>query len=225
MDKSARTRRRVAVMIVILLLMIAGGLAARQIGAASPATRPTLARARWAGLAAPISTTLPSPIATGTAPLPTPINTQPPPVSTNTPASSATAPPPPGTPGAHTPNRVNLCVSLRQDPDGAVPPGGVFSYTLTLANSGTSGPVSVRIALDPNVEVLDFASVDGHSFVDYRGDDAVAVVFGAMDTGLTGQARISARVRPSAAAGTGSSAGPRQAGARTTPTSIACRTA
>jgi hypothetical protein len=203
MDTSATTRRRVAFIIVLLLLVVVGGLAARQIGATSRPAALTVVRASWAGLAAPISTTLPSPIATGTAPLPTPVGTLPPPVTTSTPAPSATLvpAPTPGTPGARRPDRVTLCVSLRQDPDGAVPPGGVFSYTLTLANSGAPGPVSVRIALDPNIEVLDFTSLDGHSFVDYRGDDAVSVVFGGLDAGLTGQARIMARVRPGTAPG------------------------
>jgi uncharacterized repeat protein (TIGR01451 family) len=105
------------------------------------------------------------------------------------------------TPQPRTRLPANVCVTLMQDPDGAVPAGGVFTYTLTVKNTGpgTAFDTGVRIPLDPNVEVLDFKSNDSSIFVDYVGDDAVSVLFHEMGNSTSAQAWIIARVRPEAA--------------------------
>jgi hypothetical protein len=124
------------------------------------------------------------------------------PTATSTPTAGSpvpTATPTPltGRPDAH------VEVSLRQDPDGAVPPGGLVTFTISLQNAGPAEAdgSSVRLPLDPNLEVLDFHSSDSRFYVDYLGEDAVAVRFHDLGVGRGGTAQIIARVRPTAALG------------------------
>ncbi len=108
-----------------------------------------------------------------------------------------------GTPTTGRPIRqpANLCVSLLQDPDTTLAPGQVFTYTIMAVNTGPgqAGDGTVRIPLDPNIEVLDFVSGSSNGFVDYVGDDAVSVVFrDAVNSPQGARAMIIARVRPTA---------------------------
>jgi streptogramin lyase len=98
----------------------------------------------------------------------------------------------------------NVCVALWQDPDKAVAPGEIFTYTLRVQNTGpgTAYSTGVRMDLDPNVEVLDFRSPDSRIYVDYVDDSAVSVRFQNLSSGSGTHAEIIARVRPGAAAGT-----------------------
>jgi hypothetical protein len=95
-----------------------------------------------------------------------------------------------------------VTVTLLQDPDQAVPPGGIFTYTIKVANHGPGWAydTSVRILLDPNVEVLDFVRSESNGYVDYLGADAVSVMFRHLEPVKGAQARIVARVRPDAPA-------------------------
>lgn len=126
-------------------------------------------------------------------PTPTPTGT----LSTATPTATPT---PRGSPVPR--QRARVAVSLMQDPDGAIPPGGIFTYTLRVRNEGPgrADDTGVRIPLDPNVEVLDFHSDSLSIFVDYVGDDAVSVLFHGLENGQGGSAQIIARIRPTAPA-------------------------
>jgi uncharacterized repeat protein (TIGR01451 family) len=111
-------------------------------------------------------------------------------------------PTPVATPVARQP--AHVAVALQQDPDQAVAPGDLFTYTVRVRNDGpgTAFGTGVRIALDSSVEVLDFEPGESSSYVDYVGDDAVSVLFHTLDNGQAAQAQIVARMRPAAAPGT-----------------------
>jgi hypothetical protein len=98
--------------------------------------------------------------------------------------------------------QANVTLSLLQDPDQMVAPGGIFTYTVKVTNHGPGWAydTSARIMLDPNVEVLDFVSAESNGYVDYLGADAVSVMFRHLEPDEGAQARIVARVRPEAAA-------------------------
>ena len=185
-----------ALLIILSLILVFGiGLAVQRIIAAPPAG--STGPANGAGLPRPLGTLPPSPVGTG---VPSPVVTSPPsPVTTATPTPVPTAPPPP--PQQEPRSRAAVCVSLLLDPDGAVPPGGVFTYTVVLKNSGAADAVDtgVRIALDPNVEVRDFNA--GGAYVDYLGADAVSIRFGDLSRNAVYTAQISAQVRATASAG------------------------
>jgi hypothetical protein len=121
---------------------------------------------------------------------PSPTGTPPPVISTPTPRPAE-------------PQEARLGVSLSLDPDSAIPPGGILTFTLSVRNEGP-GPAfgsGVRLPLDRDLEVLDFLSTNPRIFVDYVGDDAVSVLFHDLDSGVEGTARIIARVRPTAQPG------------------------
>ncbi len=132
------------------------------------------------------------------------------PSATSTPGATST---PTNTPNPLTPsatptrptvrNDAHLCLSLREDPDGAVPPGGLVTFTLTLVNQGPgeADTSSVHLPLDPNLEVLDAHTSNPRIYVDYVGDDAVAVRFQDLGVGSGGTVQIIARVRPGATPG------------------------
>lgn len=184
-----------ALLIILSLILVFGiGLAVQRIVAAPPAG--SSGPANGAGLPRPLGTLPPSPVTTG---VPSPVGTSPPsPVTTATPPPIPTPPPPPQ---QEPRSRADVCVSLLLDPDGVVPPGGVFTYTLVLKNSSAGDAVDtgVRIALDPNVEVRDFKA--GGAYVDYLGADAVSVRFGDLSRNAVYTAQIIAQVRASAPAG------------------------
>jgi hypothetical protein len=123
------------------------------------------------------------------------------PTATTTPLVSPTAT---ATPPGVRRLPANVCVALWQDPDHAVAPGDIFTYTLQVQNTGPGVAYStgVRMDLDPNVEVLDFRSPDSRIYVDYVDATAVSVRFQDLGIGAATHAEIIARVRPGAAAGT-----------------------
>lgn len=137
----------------------------------------------------PTATPTNLPGASVTSVLPTPTNTP-----TNTPKP------------ATTPNPVqqaDVCISLMQDPDRAVAPGGIFTYTLGVSNvgPGVASDAEASIGLDPNTEVLDFISPDKGSFVSYLSSTEVRVRFGDLGKNASASAKLIARVLPSAKAG------------------------
>jgi hypothetical protein len=134
----------------------------------------------------------PTPSATPTGPTATPTATP------NGRTPSATPTRPAGRLDAH------LCLSLRQDPDTAVPPGGIVTYTFALVNQGPGegDAASVHLPLDANLEVLDAHTSNPRIYVDWVDDAAVAVRFHDLGVGAGGTVQIVARVRPNAAPGT-----------------------
>jgi hypothetical protein len=100
---------------------------------------------------------------------------------------------------AHTKSHVR--VSVTQNPDGSIPPGGLFTYSIKVENTSrdTASGTWVGLSLDPNVEVLDFHSGNPTIFVDYLGADSIHVRFHDVGAGDSATVQVMARVRPTAA--------------------------